>query len=155
MRRKDREITELSKILEIIHSCDCCRLGFIDGNEAYIVPMNFGCDIIDNHIVLFFHCASEGRKMSLLPQQSVIAFEMDTKHGLVSGNFGCDFSYLYQSVMGTGTLTVLYDNEEKIFGLQTIMKHYTGNTDWEFNEKLLHAATVLKLSVNSLSCKEH
>ena len=31
MRRKDREVTDFSKITEIISSCDCCRLGFVDG----------------------------------------------------------------------------------------------------------------------------
>ena len=30
MRRKDREITGREKIKEIISSCDCCRLGFIE-----------------------------------------------------------------------------------------------------------------------------
>lgn len=155
MRRKDREITAFSKILEIVDKCDCCRLGLVDGQEAYIVPMNFGYDMIDDKMILYFHCASKGRKTSLFPQQSVVSFEMDTKHELVSGEIGCGFSYLYQSVMGTGTITTLCDKAEKIEGLQKIMEHYTGKTQWEFDEKVLNVTTVLKLSVESLSGKEH
>ena len=42
MRRRDREITDREKMLEIVAECDCCRLGLVDNGEAYIVPMNFG-----------------------------------------------------------------------------------------------------------------
>ena len=42
MRRKDREITDEAKIDEIISRCNCCRIGFNDSGEVYIVPLNFG-----------------------------------------------------------------------------------------------------------------
>ena len=42
MRRKDREVTDEKKIMEIISQCYCCRLGFIDKGAVYIVPLNFG-----------------------------------------------------------------------------------------------------------------
>lgn len=155
MRRKDREVTDFSKMIEIMKSCDCCRLGLVDGNEAYIVPMNFGYDIMNEQIVLYFHCASEGRKMDLLPRQSVISFEMDTKHKLAEGNLGCEFSYLYQCIMGTGTLEIVSNMKEKIDGLKKIMDHYTNQTQWEFSEKVVDRTKVLKLSVRTWSCKEH
>ena len=40
MRRKDREVTDSQKIREIILSCRCCRLGFYDNGEVYIVPLD-------------------------------------------------------------------------------------------------------------------
>jgi len=42
MRRADREVKDEKRIDEIIRACDCCRLGFIDGDSVYIVPLNFG-----------------------------------------------------------------------------------------------------------------
>ena len=30
MRRRDREITDRDKMLEIVAECDCCRLGLVD-----------------------------------------------------------------------------------------------------------------------------
>lgn len=155
MRRKDREIVDFGKIASIINSCDCCRLGLVDANEAYIVPMNFGCDIIDEQLVFYFHCANEGRKIDLIPKQSVVSFEMDTKHNLVGGERGCDFSFQYQSVMGTGTVSVLSDAAEKTYGMRKIMAHYTGKDSWEFHDQVLARTKVLKLSVDTLSCKEH
>ena len=42
MRRKDREVTNSAKIADIISRCTCCRIGFYDEKEVYIVPLNFG-----------------------------------------------------------------------------------------------------------------
>lgn len=155
MRRKDREITDYSRIIDILNACDCCRLGLVDNQEAYIIPMNFGYDIIDAQLLLYFHCANEGRKMDLLPKQSIVSFEMDTKHQLKEGKLGCDFSFLYQSIMGTGTVQEVSDTDEKIYALQKIMAHYTNKTQWEFNENVFKTTKVLKLTVRTLSCKEH
>ena len=66
MRRKDREITDFHKMIEILNACDCCRIGLVDENEAYIVPMNFGYEVVDNSLTLYFHCAKEGKKLDAL-----------------------------------------------------------------------------------------
>ena len=62
MRRKDREISDYSEIIRIIESCSVCRLGLMDENEAYIVPMNFGYIVENKDLTLYFHSAKEGRK---------------------------------------------------------------------------------------------
>ena len=155
MRRKDREVTDFKKMIEIMESCDCCRLGLVDREEVYIVPMNFGYDIKNEQIDLYFHSAKEGRKVDLLPKQSVVSFEMDAKHKLIEGKIGCDFSYLYQCIMGTGKVELLSEVEEKIYGLEKIMAHYTKNEQWEFNEKMLDSMKVFRLSIKTWSCKEH
>ena len=100
MRRKDREITDYQKILQIVSGCDCCRIGLVDGGEPYIVPLNFGWEVRDGRIVLYFHSAAEGRKIDLIPRQALAAFEVDTSHRLSPGGTSCQFSYLYQCVMG-------------------------------------------------------
>lgn len=46
MRRVDREVTDFLKMTDIMKNCECCRLGLVDKNEAYIVPMNFWIEII-------------------------------------------------------------------------------------------------------------
>ena len=155
MRRKDREVTDFGRIADIINDCDCCRLGLVDGNEAYIVPMNFGFDTADGKLSLYFHCASEGRKLDLLGRNELVSFEMDTKHALTTGERGCDWSFKYQCVMGTGTVTVLDGKDERIYALNRIMVHYSDCDNWEFDDRYLNAAKILKLSVETLSCKEH
>ena len=42
MRRKDREVTDLQEIEEIIKGCKVCHLAMADAGQPYIVPLNFG-----------------------------------------------------------------------------------------------------------------
>lgn len=156
MRRRDREVTDFSRIKDIISRCDCLRLGFVDNNEAYVVPVNFGFEIEqDNKLALYFHSATEGRKAKLLSEQEYVTFEMDTKHELVEAAIACGFSYLYQCVMGKARVEILKDNEKKKHGFNIIMSHYSKQSSWKYNEKVLDRALVVKLSVTELSCKEH
>ena len=62
MRRKDREITSYDKMLEIMQSCDCCRIGLKDKDGVYILPLNFGYEEKSGKLTLYFHGASEGKK---------------------------------------------------------------------------------------------
>lgn len=155
MRRKDREIREPGKMMDILKSCDCCRLGLVDGEEAYIVPLNFGYEEVNGNIVLYFHCAKEGRKIDLLPEQNRVAFEMDSKHEVVTGESACKFSFLYQCIMGTGKLEIIQNQNDRIHGLKKIMEHYSGSGEWRFNEELADRIHVLRLSVSSWTCKVH
>lgn len=155
MRRKDREVTDLSRMLEIMKNCDCCRLGLIDNDEAYIVPLNFGYTATDGNIVLYFHGACEGRKIDLIKQNNKATFEMDTKHELVESDTACNYSYLYQSIMGKGKISLLEVLDEKIKGLECVMVHYSNNNSWKFNEEIVKRVAVIKLEVSEWSCKEH
>lgn len=155
MRRKDREITDNKKLLEIMESCDCCRLGLVDGDSAYIVPLNFGFRESGGKITLYFHGASEGKKMDLLRKNELVGFEMDAKHGLMEGRTANEYSFFYQSIMGKGKVSFITDIEEKAKALQQIMCHYSGRGDWEFKEEALNRVAVWKLEVMQLSGKEH
>lgn len=83
MRRSDREIKDFDEIIEVINKCDVCRLAINDGDYPYIVPMNFGLNIEDGKVVLYFHCASEGKKLELLRKNNKVAFEMDCGHEFI------------------------------------------------------------------------
>lgn len=47
MRRKDREITDICAILELVSECKVCRLAMTDGGVPYIVPLNYGYEYAD------------------------------------------------------------------------------------------------------------
>ena len=42
MRRKDREVTNISDILKIVDTAKVLRLGLFDGDYPYIVPLHCG-----------------------------------------------------------------------------------------------------------------
>ena len=98
---------------------------------------------------------SEGKKIDLIKQQNTASFEMDTKHQLVEADVACSYSYLYQSIMGKGKISLVDDPEEKINGLECVMLHYSNNNTWKFNEEVLKRVAVIKIEVTEWSCKEH
>lgn len=155
MRRKDREITDYEKIDGIIARCYCCRIGFNDGGEVYIVPLNFGYERKGGLGAFYFHGASEGRKVELIKSSPRVGFELDTNYALNEGDAACEFSARFQSVIGNGVMSIVTDPDEKKQGLSLIMDHAAGKKGWEFDEKMLRAVAVFKLEITKLSCKEH
>ena len=61
MRRKDREVTDIEKIKEILDACKVSRIGLMDQGKVYIVPMNHGYSLEDGRLVLYYHGAREGK----------------------------------------------------------------------------------------------
>lgn len=155
MRRKEREVTDAGKIDAIIRSCDCCRLGFVDGEEAYIVPVNFVMAEENGGRVLYLHGAKEGRKAALIREKGRCSFEMDTKHELLTADTACGHSYFYQSVMGRGSIAFVEEPEEKSAALNLIMGRYSGKSDWTFPQEVLERTGLICLEIEELSCKEN
>ena len=156
MRRKDREVTDFKKIVSILNDCDCCRLGLVDEKGlAYIVPMNFGTETDGERLTLYFHCANEGKKLDIMRANSAVSFEADTKGELTKGDIACAYSYNYRCAMGEGKAEILTDSDEKRRGLNSIMRRYSGKSDWEFLPEMLERVCVIRVRVDSLSCKEH
>lgn len=155
MRRKDREITDRNQIYKIMDNCPCCRLGFCDEGEVYIVPLNFGYHQVDQTMVLYFHSAKEGRKIHLINKAQSVGFEMDTHYKLKEGQTACSYSAGFQSIIGTGTISIIEDQQEKVKALQAIMCHVADKRDWQFTESALDAVCVFKVIVHKISCKCH
>lgn len=155
MRRKDREVTDSMKIADIISRCSCCRIGFYDEGEVYIVPLNFGYETKDNTFVFYFHGAKEGRKIDLIQKNPNVGFEMDTDYALHEADIACNYSARFQSIIGNGDVSIVSEIEEKKLGLSLLMEHSTGKREWEFDEKMVNAVAVFKLTVTKMSCKEH
>ena len=155
IRRKERAVTDLQQMLDIMRQCDVCRIGFQDQDGVYIVPLNFAFEATDNELILYFHGHMKGKKMDLAQHQPIVGFEMDRKHELVKADIACMYSYRYQSIIGKGKISIVETQEAKAAALQVLMKHYTGKDNWIFDEIELRRVNVLKLVVTEWACKEH
>lgn len=153
MRRKDREIIELDKIVDIMKKCDVCRLALFDQQYPYIIPLNFGLQYEDGRVELYFHGANEGKKLSLIKENNRVSFEMDCSHKLITGDKACDYTMEYESVIGQGIIEILPE-ADKINALDAIMRNYSKESEFEYNEKYVNAIAVLKLSVIEVSGKQ-
>lgn len=148
-------MTGNEKIKDIILSCYCCRLGFWDGEEVYLIPLNFGYEEKDGKRIFYFHGAKQGRKIELISRTHFAGFELDTGHKLIEGEIACKYSSSFRSVTGTGSIMFVEGRKEKINALRTIMYHNTGKGSWDFAGSMLDAVCIFKLEVMKLSCKEH
>lgn len=153
MRRSDREVGNEAEIWDIIESSDVCRLAFADNGTPYLVTLNFGYSRKGMGI-LWFHCASEGRKLEMMRRNNLVCFAMDTDHKLYGGEKGCDWGMNFRSVVGYGRLNEAESPAEKNEGLDSIMNHYTGRSGFTYDEKTLSRTTVLKLEITELSAKK-
>jgi hypothetical protein len=120
----------------------------VDGDEPYIVPMNFGYDGKS----LFFHCAKEGRKIEVLRRNGKVCFEMDLDTEVIKGDVACKWSMRYRSVEGVGHAHLVEDVEAKRNGLNVIMSHYAKGP-FEYAERGFDLALVIRVDIKSISGK--
>ena len=155
MRRKDREITDKKMIEDFLIKQNIIRLGFYDkkNEEVYIVPVNYGYIIENDTYIFYFHGGKAGRKYELSKGEPNIGFEIDGKFDLIEGKKACDYSCKYQSIIGNGKLYIIDDIEEKKKGLNIIMNHLTGKTDFEYRPKAVENVSIYKLVTTKLTCK--
>lgn len=153
MRRSDREIRDIAEIINIIETCDVCRLALLDGHVPYIVPLNFGYEFTDNTLILYFHSANEGKKLDLIAKNPLACFEMDCSHKLIEAEEACGYTMEYESVIGRGRVSICSEKSEKIRALGLLMKQYAPGKAFHFPDHALEAVTVFKLVVSELSGK--
>ncbi len=153
MRRHDREITDPADLRGILERCDVCRLGLLDGEYPYIVPLNFGFTLEDGALTLVFHCAHEGKKLDLIRRNPHAFFEMDGGHNLVVRDDACAHTMEYESVMGRGLCEIVTDPAEKTAALARLMRQYVPDRAFSFTEAQAAAVTVLKMTVSEFTGK--
>lgn len=156
MRRADREITEITEILDIISQCDVCRLGINDSGSGvpYLLPLNFAHEVDgDGSIVLYFHGATEGTKYRLLGSDPCVAFEMDCRHTLYSDASRGYCTMAYASVVGRGTVAEITDRDQKVRTLQLIVDHYHVDDHFAYSQAAVDRTRVLALRVERMTAK--
>ena len=155
MRRKDKEIIDINEKLDIIEKCKYCRLGLSENNIPYIIPINYGFSYDNNKLVLYFHSAKEGRKLDIIQKNNNACFEIDCDTKLVEGEKPCDYGYEFKSIIGFGEIIILEKIEEKIKGLNYLMKHQTGkDIKYNFNENELNNVIIFKMEIEELTGKQ-
>jgi nitroimidazol reductase NimA-like FMN-containing flavoprotein (pyridoxamine 5'-phosphate oxidase superfamily) len=149
MRRKEKEITSLKEIEEVIQKAQVCHLGLIDGDEPYIIPMSFGY----KNNTLYLHSAAEGRKIDVIRKNDKVCFEFETDIEMIKAESACKWSTKYRSVMGTGRAKIIKGNSAKAQGLNIITGHYAPGT-YDFPEANLDKVIVIKIDIEKLSGKK-
>ena len=158
MRLQKREIRDTKSIREILEECGVVRLGSRDEEGMFIVPVNFGYEISEKEdgqrLTLFIHGAGEGRKADAFDLCPDVAVEMDYRHGIITGDYTCSYSYSYRSIMGNGKVRRAADEQEKIYGLTKIMEHMAPGAEIEFSPSMLERTEVFCIEMERFTAKE-
>lgn len=158
MRRKDREVTDLNRIYEIVKNCSVAHVGMVENGKPYVVALNFGCERQDNGLVLYFHSACEGHKMDILKENPDVYFQMDCVNELnaKANENPCSYSWRYDSVMGSGQVEFIEEPEEKAYALNCIVRHLKKTDEtFEFPEAALKKTCVYRVVSTDITGKHH
>ncbi len=151
--RREREVTDREEILSILDKAKVLHLGLVDGDEPYVVPMNYGYLMEDGKMTVYLHGALTGRKLDLMRVNPKVFFELDCDIVPFEGKTACNYGITYASVMGRGKAVIVEDTAEKVKGLQVLMKTQTGR-DFEITEKMAGIVSVIRIDVSDFTAKK-
>lgn len=152
MRRKDKEITDRTEMEHILQMAMVCRVSFMDGNYPYIIPLNYGY-VWEEKLNLYFHSAKEGKKIELIKKNNNVAFEIDIAGDLVKKEKACDWGITYKSIVGKGEIEIIEEEREKIYAMDSVMKHYGFEGKPDYGEAGIEKVAILKLNVLEMTGK--
>ncbi len=164
MRLAKREVQDVAAIHEIVDAVQIVHVGAIDSEGMFIVPMNYGYEWHQSpegseRLSLYLHSAPEGRKAEAFSAGgnagAEVAIELEKDRGNITGTYSCAFSRSYRSIMGNGLVFPVTDEDEKLHGLQLLMRHAAPNeTAPRFSPDALKRVAVFRVDVAHLTAKE-
>jgi len=149
MKRKEKEIIDKTAMESIILRSSVCRLALSEENRPYIVPLCFGYE--DG--TLYFHSASEGRKLDILRKNNKVCCEFDIDNEIVEADDACAWGMKFQSVIGFGRGSIIDDLESKRKALNIIMQQYSRNS-YEYPDKAVKKTVVIKVEIEHMTGKK-
>jgi nitroimidazol reductase NimA-like FMN-containing flavoprotein (pyridoxamine 5'-phosphate oxidase superfamily) len=148
MRRTDREITDRAEMEAVIKRAQICHVGLCDGDEPYIVPVNFGYR--DN--IVYFHCAREGRKLDIIRKNPNVCVQFDADREMVVDDVACEWSFKYESVIAFGKAAIIDDREEKKRALDIIMAQYSAK-EFVYKDNRVDGIYIVKIEIERMTGK--
>lgn len=150
MRLAQREILDLSDVLNVLDKCQTIRLGLSDEKFPYVVPLSFGWEKADGKIYVYFHCAKEGKKINLIAKNNAVCLEADMLDGYVKTERGVTADY--KSVIAFGYAERIFGAEAE-HGIELLLNH-CGITGYSAKDCVLtDAVAVYRITVEKITGK--
>ena len=150
MRKANQEIRDASVIEEILAGAHICRIAMMDGEKPYILPFNYGY----RDRCIYIHSTPEGKKIELLKQDNRVCFEIEHTVRVIEDEKACNWSTLYRSVVGYGTVEIITDPDGKQQGLEILMAQHGAPGLVDFERKSMDRMVILKLTITSVTGKQ-
>jgi len=144
-----RKTEDIDEIENIVQKAMVCRIGLVDVDAPYVVPVCFGYE----RGKLYFHGSPKGRKVDLIKKNAKTCFEMEVDVELVGADDPCDWAMKFRSVIGFGKACILEDDEEKSHSLNVIMNHYA-KKGFNFPKPSLDGVLVVRIDISQITGKQ-
>jgi len=152
IRRKEKAITDLAEMEEILNSSKYITIAMSKDNEPYLATLSHGYNAEEKCI--YFHCAKEGKKIDILEENNVVWGQALIDRGYASGK--CD--HLYATTQFKGKVSFVEDLEEKRNALVSMINQLEKNPkeviEKQINEKSLQRVIVGRIDIEFMSGKE-
>ncbi|MFB0503333.1 MAG: pyridoxamine 5'-phosphate oxidase family protein [Candidatus Bathyarchaeia archaeon] len=143
IRRKDKAITDISEMREILRATQYVTLAMCLNDEPYLVSLSHGYDEEKNCV--YFHCAKEGKKIDILKANNLVWGQALMDHGYVQG--ACD--HLYATTQFRGRVTFVEDIEEKGHALRVMIQSLDDKPE-EIIEKQLTPRSIQRVTIGRI-----
>ncbi len=149
-----QSISRTDLMLEVINSCQTCHISMVDQDgNPYVLPFNFGSS--DGFI--WFHSAKTGRKFDILTENPkvCVAFSNNYELGHRHDHVACSYFMKFKSVLVEGKIEIVDDYDDKVKGMNIIMKHYTGKDDFIYNPPAINNVLIFKLKTEKMTGRSY
>jgi len=152
MRRKEKAIIDHNEIKKILQQTKYITIAMCDKNEPYLITLTHGYEPENN--IIYFHCASEGKKIDILKENNIVWGQALIDKGYVKGK--CD--HLWATVMFHGTISFIIDENEKRHALEVMIKQLEQNPEQvmkkQITEKSLKRVNIGRIDIDYMSGKK-
>lgn len=156
MTKRENQIIDKKDIEHILDTCKYLHLGVSADDVPYVVTLNYGYqwDEKDGHLVLYLHTSNKAHLLGIISKNPNCAFSMECNVKPFFGPMPCRNGMAYESIMGAGKIKVLETLEDRIYGLESIMKVQTGEGEYNFDERMVSIVKVLRIDVETMTAKK-
>ena len=120
IRKQNLAVDDANAIEHLLRTSRVGYLGLVDGDEPYVVPLNF----IWHREAIYVHGAQYGRKASLMSQSPKAAFTVAHEIGTITHPVPAKTDTAYLSTMVFGRISMVEDLNEATSALEAMLCKY-------------------------------
>ena len=153
LRRSEKALDDQREIEQVLASVRIMTVACCSENEPYLFTVDFAWDPQARE--LWFHCATEGRKMKILEANPRVCVTIVEDRGYIDGE--CD--HAYRSLILEGKAHMVTDLSEKRHGFELLARKHERQPDavlarFAGNDETVRKVGVVRISVDSISGKQ-
>ena len=152
MMLRPRILSKQEEIDQIINTAQTCYVGMTDGDDPYVLPMNFAYE----PGAVYLHADVKGLKLDILRKNPSVCINFNTDNELFYRHkqVGCSWGMKYRSVNVFGRVEFIDDYDEKNRIMKLVMLKYAGE-DYEFSEPSIRNVVIIKVNVGKVTGKAY